>query len=179
MMPNKDERAKMSRAARDILLESTDAEFCEALSNEGVDFDLLAAGGLEATQRALAQSDDDSTVRNLHCGLSALLILLRRRSQVSIDVVAAQANVDEDELRRIESGALFEPNPRTIYQLEKHFKLPERTLAVLSGAVRVDRRVGVESVRFAASSMNIGALSQEERRLMNRFVKFLREYTDK
>lgn len=179
MKSSKDDRAKMDRAVRDILLDATEVELREALSDAGVSFDALAASGRAAVSRSLAGADDASTVRDLHRGLGALLQLLRRRDQLSVDELAGRARVDAAELRGIESDATCDPNPRTIVQLEQYFKLPARTLVILSGAVRVDDGVRAEAVRFAASSKNISALSQEERKLMNQFVKILREHTDK
>jgi transcriptional regulator with XRE-family HTH domain len=172
------DRAKMNRVLRDTLLEASELELREALRGTPEDFDELAARGRAAAQRALATTDDTADVQDLHRGLGALIQMLRRRDHVSIDELATQARVDINELRRIELNAAFEPNPRTICQLEQYFKLPARSFVILSGAVRVDSDVRAEAVRFAASSENIAGLSREERKLLNRFVKFLREHTD-
>ena len=104
--------------------------------------------------------------------------MLRRRERLSIDELAQNARVDASELRRIELDPVFDPNPRTIFQLAQYFKLPERSLVVLSGAVRVDDNVREEAVRFAASSDHISGLTREQRKHLNQFVKFLRELTD-
>ena len=104
--------------------------------------------------------------------------MLRRREQLSADKLAQEARVNASELRRIELDPAFDPNPRTIFQLEKSFKLPSRSLVVLSGAVDVNDNVREEVVRFAASSEDISGLTKEQRKLLNRFVKFLRENTD-
>lgn len=178
MKPNKEHRIKMERALRDILLEASEEELREALADAKEDFDSLAARGRAAAQRALTDSDDTTDIRDLHRGLGALIQMLRRRDRVSVDELAERARVDPVELRHIELDLAFDPNPRTIYQLEQHFNLPPRSLVVLSGAVHVDSDVRAEAVRFAASSENISDLSLEEQKLLNRFVKFLREHTD-
>lgn len=179
MRPNEHDRTKMNRALRDTLLEASELELREALRGAPEDFEALAASGRAAAQRALATTEDTADVQDLHRGLGALIQMLRRRDRVTVDRLAAQARVDADELRRIELDAAFEPNPRTIYQLEQYFKLPARSLVILSGAVRVDSDVRDEAVRFAASSKNIAELSREERKVLNRFVKFLRGHTDR
>jgi HTH-type transcriptional regulator, competence development regulator len=179
MKPSKHNRTKMNRVLRDMLLEASELELREALHGGPGDFDALAARGRAAAQRALASTEDTADVQDLHRGLGALLQMLRRRDRVSVDQLAAQARVDADELRRIEVDAPFEPNPRTIYQLEQYFKLPARSLVILSGAVRVDSDVRAEAVRFAASSKNMAELNRDERKLLNRFVKFLRGHTDR
>ena len=92
--------------------------------------------------------------------------------------MAEEARVDAAELQGIERDPAFDPSPRTVYQLEQYFKLRERSLVMLSGAVRVDNDVREEAVRFAASSENIHGLTKEERALLNQFVKFLTRHTD-
>ncbi|HEY5553196.1 MAG TPA: hypothetical protein VIK52_14985 [Opitutaceae bacterium] len=169
----------MNRVLRDTLLEASESELQEALRGAPEDFDAQAARGRGAAHRALATAEDSADVQDLHRGLGSLIKMLRRRDCVSVDQLAKQARVAADELRRIELNAALEPNPRTIYQLEQYFKLPPRSLVMLSGAVRADSDVRAEAVRFAASSENIAELSQEERKLLNRFVKFLREHTDR
>ena len=104
--------------------------------------------------------------------------MLRRREQLSADELAQEARVNASELRRIELDPTFDPNPRTIFQLEQYFKLSSRSLVVLSGAVHVDDDVREEVVRFAAKSEDISGLTKKQRKLLNRFVKFLRENTD-
>lgn len=179
MKREKETQIKLNRALRDVLLESSDGELREALDGAKESFDSLAARGRAAAQRALAESDDATNVRDLHRGLGALMLMLRRRDRLSVDELAKKARVDADELRCIEQDPAFEPHPRTVYQLEQYFKLPQRSLVVLSGAVRVDSDLRAEVVRFAASSEHITELSREEHKLLNRFVKFLREHTDR
>lgn len=178
MEPNEHDQTKMNRALRDILLEASEQELREALVGAGEDFDSLAAQGRAIARRALANADDTSDLQDLHRGLGVLIQMLRRLERVSADQLASEARIDLAELRRIELDPTFDPNPRTIFQLEQYFNLPPRILVVLSGAVRVENEVREEAVRFAASSQNISELTGAERKLLNRFVKFLREHTD-
>lgn len=178
MEPKEQDRTKMNRALRDLLLEAPEDELREVLADSGEDFDALAARGKAAAQRALSQTPDVAGVEDLHRGLGALVQMLRRRDHLSVDELAQRARVDAAELRRIELDPSYDPNPRTIFQLEQHFKLTERSLVVLSGAVQVDDDVREEAVRFAASSEDISGLTKEQRKLLSHFVKFLREHTD-
>ena len=168
----------MNRLLRIILLEASEDELQDAFADTGEDLDALTVRGKAAAQRALAEAPDPAGIEDLHRGLGALLQMLRRRERLSIDELAQNARVDASELRRIELDPAFDPNPRTIFQLEQYFKLPERSLVVLSGAVRVDDNVREEAVRFAASSDQISGLTREQRKHLNQFVKFLRELTD-
>lgn len=178
MEPKEQDPTKMNRALRDLLLEASEDELRDALADGGEDFDALAARGKAAARRALSHTHNVAGIEDLHRGLGALVQMLRRRDRLSVDELARKARVDAAELRRIELDPMFDPNPRTIFQLERHFKLPERSLVVLSGAVQVDEDVREEAVRFAASSDDISGLSKEQRKLLNHFVKFLREHTD-
>ena len=176
--PHKQDEPMMNRALRAILLEASEDELREAFADTGEDLDALAARGKAVAQRALSETSDPARVEDLHRGLGVLLQMLRRRERLSIDELAQNARVDASELRHIESDPAFDPNPRTIVQLAQYFKLPERSLVVLSGAVRVDDNVREEAVRFAASSDHISGLTREQRKHLNQFVKFLRELTD-
>lgn len=173
------ESAGMTGALLDILLAASEDELREALAEAGEDFESLAARGRAAAQRAIAETDDEADIRDSHPGLGAFIRLLRRRDRMSINDLAKQARVDATELRCIESDPTFDPHPRTIYQLAQFFKLPSRSLMVLSGSVRVESDLQEEVMRFAASSESISELTREEQKLLNRFVKFLREHTDR
>ena len=127
----------------------------------------------------IANFENTKGIPDLHRGLGTLIQLLRRREKITDDELASRASIDLAELRQIEIDPTFEPNPRTIFQLEQYFKLRRRSLVVLSGAIPVNHELRDEAVRFAASAQNISALTGEERELLNRFVKFLEEYTDK
>ncbi len=176
---NKNSKTEMNRALRDIILESSEQELRDALSGTGEDFDSLAAQGRAIAQRALANSENTIDIPDLHRGLGALIQMLRRRDRISADQLASRARIDLSELHQIELDPTFEPNPRTIFQLEQYFRLPSRILVLLSGAVHVKKEVREEAVRFAASAQNISELSSEEQSLLNSFVKFLQDYTDK
>ena len=175
-MESKDlDRIAMHRGLRSILIESSEDELREAFAGTGEDLDALAARGKAAAQRALAAV---TGVDDLHRGLGVLVQMLRRKERLSIDELAHNARVAPLELRQIEDDPTFDPSPRTIFQIERYFKLHDRSLVVLSGAVRVDNTIREEAVRFAASSENIQDLTKEERKLLNQFVKFLSKHTD-
>ena len=118
-------------------------------------------------------------VNDLHRGLGALIHMLRRKERLSVDDLAQNARIAATELHSIERDPLFDPNPRTIFQLEQYFNLQDRSLVLLSGAVNVDAAVREEALRFAAHSERIQELTRDERKLINQFVKFLSEHIDR
>jgi transcriptional regulator with XRE-family HTH domain len=178
MEPTEQDRTKMSRALRDLLLEASEDELRDALTEAGEEFEALVARGRAAAQRALSETPNPAEAEDLHRGLGALVQMLRRRDRLSVDELARKARVDPSELRRIELDPAFDANPRTIFQLAQVFNLPAQSLIVLSGAVQVEPDVRQEAVRFAASSEDISGLTIDQRKLLNQFVKFLREHTD-
>ena len=118
-------------------------------------------------------------VNDLHRGLGALIHMLRRNERLSVDELAQNARVAATELHSIERDPTFDPNPRTIFQLEQYFNLQDRSLVLLSGAVNVDAAVREKALRFAAHSERIQELTRNERKLINQFVKFLSEHIDR
>ena len=179
MQPKDQDRIAMHRGLRSILIEASDDELREAFVGTGEDLDALAARGRAASGRAVAEVAGATGVEDLHRGLGALIQMLRRNKRLSVEELADKARVDASELHGIERDPMFDPNPRTIYQLERYFNLREKSLVVLSGAVRVGNDVREQAVRFAASSGDIHGLTKEERKLLNRFVSFLRKHTDR
>ncbi len=168
------------RAMREMLLEAPAAEL-DALAREvGFDARQLSEIGRTAVTSAIAQdkqnrANEETTVL-LHKGLNSLLIMLRRRDNLDESELALKANVEEEEIRRIEFDAGYLPSPRTIYNLEKAFSLPSGVLAKLSGAIKHQSPAMEERVmEFAANAKSIGKLTRGERQLLNAFVKFLTE----
>ena len=157
------DRAKMAAALREILLDTPETDLREFVAESGQDFADLASRGRAAAQRALKKCAQDSVqVEQLHRGLGALIIMLRRREQLSQERLALQARIDPVELRRIESDTHFTPGPRTIAHLEDFFKLKPRSLAILAGSVRVQRgaELTAEVQRFAAMASGMTKLSK-------------------
>ncbi len=171
-------KVRINRALRDVIHEASEQELREALEGASKDFDSLADESRDVVKRALDSVEKTDDLPDMHRGLGTLIQMLRRRERLSPEQLASEARIDVGELRQIELDPTFDPNPRTIFQLEQYFKLPSRILVVLSGAVQVSEEVREEVVRFAASSQNISKLSREEQNLLNQFVRFLREHTD-
>jgi len=101
---------------------------------------------------------------------------LRRRDSLTIEALAKKARVDADELRQIEHDPHFRARPRLVHQLSSLFKIPERSMMTLAGAmVANDNRIEEAAERFAAMSDDMSKLTRDERKLLNDFVKFLSE----
>lgn len=174
----------LSRAHRELILDASPEVVAEILKEQGEDMTALAEAGRAAAERAIAAfaarraENPDVSSGELRHGFSVMLQLLRRRERLTREELAQAARISADEIRRLEMEPSHVPSPRTIYQLERFFKLPERTLAVLSGAVKSqsEGELRQEVTRFAAHAKDIDHLSREEKKLLAEFVRFLSEH---
>ncbi len=168
------------RTMREMLLEAPASEV-EALAREaGFEARELSEIGRKAVTSAIEQNKqnraNEETIVPLHKALNSLLIMLRRRDNLDETELALKANVEEEEIRRIEFDSGYLPSPRTIYNLERAFSLPAGVLAKLSGAIKYHSPAIEDRVmQFAANAKSMGKLTRSERQLLNAFVKFLTE----
>ena len=176
-MKNEDRTNATFRAMRELVIAADPESLTAAIQDAGIDPMELARTGRAVVSRALARAAEESAstlASDLHEGLSALLRLLRRRDNLSYELLAQAARVDADEIKAIENDPSFTAGPRTIYQLERYFKLPKRSLAKLAGMTRHQSSDFREEVmRFAAHSKSMHKLTRDETRILNAFVKFL------
>ena len=105
---------------------------------------------------------------------SWLIQLMRREKRLSIECLAREARIDLEELVAIEMDVRHQPKPRTVHQLAKFFRLPEKHLFELSNLTTVHSDdLKKAAVRFAANAKNVMELNKEEKQALNEFVKFL------
>ena len=178
MLPDKSRQIIFDHVFRDLMLEASEEELKDLLEDADEDFETLSKIGEEVVKKAISEYEYSTNINDLHRSLGTLINMLRRRDKITVSQLANKANIDPTELYNIETDPNFKPNPRTIIQLEKYFNLVPRTLVILSGAVRVKKEVHNEAVRFAAKAQNVSDLSKDELKLLNNFVKILKEYTD-
>jgi len=102
--------------------------------------------------------------------------LMRRSRGLSIEKLAVDADIEMVELVGIEDDAHYTPDVRTVYQLSTFFNVPRANLLQIAGlAAPKNNRIYEESVRFAARSETVTALSPEERSALETFVAVLSE----
>lgn len=100
------------------------------------------------------------------------IALLRRRDGLSIEELAARAEVDASELRDIEADENSEPS--VVHQLACMFHLPPKKL--MQRAALTEPRSSVvreDAVTYAAHSASVAALSSTERELLDALVREL------
>jgi len=179
-------RGKLFSAFLDFVHEASESELDQALRSEGEDPNDVYLRGQTAIEKALSRhpgplEEDvefheqpiDQALKN---GFSTLVRLLRQREKMSMEDLAERANVELREVVQIEVDADYVPEPRTVFQLERIFDLPPRTLVLLSGSMTSHPQEFRDKVeRFAARSKGIDKLDRKQRKALNQFVQFLAE----
>jgi transcriptional regulator with XRE-family HTH domain len=104
---------------------------------------------------------------------------LRLREELTVAELCVRADVPEEQLRSIEHDPHFKPRPRTVYQLADYFSVSKRGMMKLSGATRAFSPEFKEAAyRFAAKSDDLSKLTDEERQILNDYVKFLNDQSE-
>lgn len=103
---------------------------------------------------------------------------LRRDKGLAIEELATQAGIDHDEIVAMERIEGYRPSPLTLHKLSRFYGIPDRRFAALAGAVReVPKDVREHASRFAAQSESFARLTKEEKKVLDKFVKFLKSET--
>jgi len=109
-----------------------------------------------------------------HIAFGRLIRLMRRKEGLTIENLADKVDIDVDEIVSIEDNIHHNADPRTVYQLANHFKLPKAELLQLAGlAAPKNDALFNEAVRFAARSDPTARLSPEEQAALEAFVAVL------
>ena len=108
--------------------------------------------------------------------LGLLIKQLRSRRGLSVSELAEQAQVSEDELRRVERDPHYTASPRLIFKLSEYFSVSLTSLSQVAGAtLEVDRVLFNEAVKYAAHSDEAAILTSEEQAAVDMFVALVNE----
>jgi transcriptional regulator with XRE-family HTH domain len=100
---------------------------------------------------------------------------LRRKQGLSIEDFSKTSGISRDEAVAMEHDTSFRPSPLTLHRLSKFYKISERRVYALAGAIKdVSSGMRQQVERFAAQSESLSKLTKEEERTLDEFVKFLR-----
>jgi transcriptional regulator with XRE-family HTH domain len=102
--------------------------------------------------------------------------LMRRGRRQTLERLADEAEVEITELVEIEEDNHHKPEPRTVYQLAKHFKVSMSKMMQLAGlSAPKDTSLYDAAIRFAARSESVEELNEVERAALEAFVSVLSE----
>lgn len=153
-----------------------DREWLLAKANEE-DNCIISVGGLVcrvAAAEASVSEDIPESARRV--AFARIVELSRRKLRLSVEQLAECADVDISQIVEIEEGASNSPEPRTVFKLSQTLKVPQNQLMVLSGLAHPrDQRLTDATIRFAARSESVAALSPEEEEALQEYVKVVVE----
>jgi transcriptional regulator with XRE-family HTH domain len=105
-----------------------------------------------------------------------LIKSLRKKSDLSVKQFANKIGVEPISVIELENNCLHYPSPIMLYKLSNYYKIPQVKLNVLAGVTKeISQNLQMEASRFAAQSDSFAKLTEHEKKLLDEFVKFLRE----
>jgi transcriptional regulator with XRE-family HTH domain len=148
---------------------------------EDADYEGRSLSMLERIAQALNQklavvmTAREPEVQEVREAFHRVVQMLRRSRGLTIDRLAEKTGIDRTELVELERNPAYRPTPLTLHRLSHFFDVPNRELAVLAGAIReVPEELRMQAARFAAQSDSFAKLTEEEQRVLDEFVNFLR-----
>jgi transcriptional regulator with XRE-family HTH domain len=112
----------------------------------------------------------------LKAAFGQLVRLFRRDHRMTPEQFAEDLDIDLAELIAMEAADQLRPSARSIHKLSEKMKVPSSKLFVLSGLADArDTHVQEESLKFAARSQPLQALTADEHQILNEWVKYLCE----
>ena len=120
-----------------------------------------------------SENSKDSLIKR---AFQTLIRLLRRKSGFDIEQFAKKLGVDVDYVIDLEQNLSYNPTPLILYKLSQIFKIPQEKLNFLAGAIKdIPQDLHMQASQFAAHSDTFSKLTDDEKRLVDEFVKFLRQ----
>jgi transcriptional regulator with XRE-family HTH domain len=117
----------------------------------------------------------DPEVGTLRYAFQIVLQDLRREKGLTIEELARQSGIDQSEIVNMERNSGYRPPPRTLHNLSQFYGIPTRRLAALAGAIQeVPQDIRESASRFAAQSESFAKLTNEEKKVLDEFVRFLK-----
>ncbi len=164
------ELAELVGTTQSVISRLEDADY------EGHSLSMLRRIAAATKQKlALVSIADDPDRGAIQEAFRLCLELLRRQHNLTVDELARRAEIERTEIVAMERSSGYRPSPRTLYKLSHFYKIPERRLLVLAGAVKeVPGRFREEASRFAAQSESFATLTGEEKKALDAFMSFLR-----
>lgn len=148
---------------------------------ENADYDGHSLSMLSRIAKALnrrlsvSMPDRDKDAGTRRFVLQEVVRGLRKDKGLGIDKFAKKSGINRADVIAIERNPDYKPSPLVLHRLSKFYKISQRKLAFLAGAIKeMPSEVQAEASRFAAQSESFSKLTDEERRTLDEFVKFLR-----
>lgn len=119
----------------------------------------------------------DPEAGELRYTFQTVLRNLRRRKGLAVKQLAKRTGIDEGEIMAMERTAGYRLSPLALHKLSQFYNIPDRRLMELVGAIKPSPAILDSASKFAAKSESFAKLTKEEKRILDEFVKALREET--
>ncbi|MBW2108212.1 MAG: helix-turn-helix transcriptional regulator [Deltaproteobacteria bacterium] len=124
---------------------------------------------------SIEMTDGDDNGETIRFVFREVVRGLRRDKGLDIDQFAKKSGIDRADVIAMERSPTYKPTPLILHKLSQFYKVSQRKLAVLAGAIReVSPTMQKEASQFAAQSESFSKLTDEERKTLDNFVRFLR-----
>jgi len=99
----------------------------------------------------------------------------RRKNGLTLEQASKKLDIDSAELQRMECDSSYRPAPLTLHKLSQFYGINQERLAALAGAIKeVPPELMVRASKFAEQSESFAKLSQEEKKALDEFMRFLK-----
>jgi ribosome-binding protein aMBF1 (putative translation factor) len=149
---------------------------------EDADYDGHSLSMLSRIAKALSKqlsvlmTEEDPTADETRFVFREVVKNLRRRERLSIASLAKAIDLEAEEIVAMERHDHYRPSPLVLHKLSRFYEVSQVRLAALAGAVsEVPDDLREEASRFAAQSQSFAKLTKEEKRVLDEFVKVLKE----
>ena len=131
----------------------------------------------KALNRALSISmrDTKEEIGTMRLAFQEVARGLRKDKGLGISEFSKRLGIDREDVIAMERHPKYKPSPLVIHRLSKFHDIPQKKMAILAGAIKdMPHRMEEETSRFAAQSESFSKLTDEERKTLDEFVRFLR-----
>ena len=149
---------------------------------EDADYDGHSLSMLSRIAKALSKrltvlmTEDDPAADETRFVFREVVKNLRRRKKLSIASLARAIELESEEIIAMERHDHYRPSPLVLHKLSRFYKVSQVRLAALAGAVsEIPDDLREEASRFAAQSQSFAKLTKEEKRILDDFVRVLKE----
>jgi transcriptional regulator with XRE-family HTH domain len=169
---SQEELAELVGTTQSVISRLEDADY------EGHSLTMLnrIAGAL-SQKLTVVMTAEDPKDETLRYAFQLVVQNLRRERGLTLEQVAEKTGIDRKELSAMERIIGYRPSPLSLHRLSRFYQISERRLAALAGAIEPSEEVRECASRFAAQSDSFAKLTREEKKILDRFVNFLKTET--
>ncbi|UCH94808.1 MAG: helix-turn-helix domain-containing protein [Candidatus Aminicenantes bacterium] len=105
-----------------------------------------------------------------------LVRALRKKHGLNVEQLAQELEIEPAYVIELEQNSSHRPSPMILYKLSRYFKIPQAKLNFLAGASKeIPPDFQIQASQFAAQSESFSKLTKDEKKLLDDFVRFLRQ----